>query len=82
MKLITEKDLELLQGLPEEIKNVLRQKRKPLLNAFDILKSNVNFGVDTLLETEKEEVLIWYSALLNLESWAFNVIPKKILRYL
>lgn len=82
MKLMTNEHLDLLSNLPEEKKNFLRQKRAKLLNAFDILKGNVNFGVEQLTDFERQEIIVWYKSMLDLEEWAFTVIPQKILRYL
>jgi hypothetical protein len=82
MKPITNKDLDLLKSLPEEQKNVYRQRRKPLLNALDIYDKNVSKGRITETETEKAEVDKWYNALLNLEEWAFDSIPEKVKKYI
>lgn len=45
-----------------------RQMREPLLKAFDIYKTNVSYGIETESETERDEILAWYNALLNLPS--------------
>lgn len=72
MRIMTNKDLDLLDNLPEERKNVFRQRRKKLLNALDIYDKNVLRG--RLSETAEEKTAIdtWYNALLDLEEWAFN----------
>ena len=82
MKLMTDEHLDLLKNLPEEKRNYLRQKRVPLLNAFDKLKGNVNFGVESLTDSEKKEIIYWYKALLDIEEWAFKTIPQRVARYL
>ena len=62
-------------------KTCLRTLRAPLLAAFDIYKSNVQYGI--LQETEEEHaaVLAWYRALLGLERWAVLEIPAPVARY-
>lgn len=79
---MTNKDLDLLDSLPEERKNVFRQRRKKLFNAFDILKSNVNFGVENLTDNERQEIVKWYQAVKDLEEWAFEQIPEKVQAHL
>ena len=54
-----------LVGTGKEI-DYLRALRKPLLQAFDIYKSNVYYGVVTETEEEHAEVLAWYAALLDI----------------
>ena len=62
----------------------LRNKRKPLLEAFDKYKSNVNYGVVTETETTREVIVTWYQGLLNLVESAFEdeYIPSQIKYYL
>ena len=62
----------------------LRNKRKPLLEAFDKYKSNVNYGVETEDKATREIILVWYNNLLNLVETAFNdnYIPEQIKYYL
>ena len=79
---MTDEHLDLLSNLPDEKKNFLRQKRAGLLNAFDILKGNVNFGVEQLTTAEKKEIVIWYKSLLDLDESAFNLIPERVQKYL
>lgn len=66
-----------------------RQMREPLLKAFDIYKTNVSYGIETESETERDEILAWYNALLNLPSTvtanrevALPETPEKIRYYL
>lgn len=54
-----------LTGTGKEL-DYLRALRKPLLQAFDIYKSNVYYGVITETEEEHAEVLAWYAALLDI----------------
>jgi hypothetical protein len=60
----------------------IRQLRKPLLEAFDIYKSNVVYGVDTETEFEKAEIMAWYQDLLDKKENALRNVPLKIQRYL
>ena len=62
--------------------DIKRSKRKLLLKAFDIYKTNVQYGIED--DTQRDMILYWYHALLDLEDWAFdeNRIPKQIRRYL
>lgn len=76
---ITKNDLNKL-GTHE--KDGIRQLRKPLLQAFDIYKSNVNYGVETETAAEKAAIMEWYNKLLNLDKTALENIPEKIKRYL
>lgn len=62
--------------------NNLRAKREPLLKAFDIYKTNLIVGAISLAEDEKQEVIIWYNKVLDLDVDAINNPPKSISRYL
>jgi hypothetical protein len=55
----------------------IRQLRKPLLEAFDIYKSNVVYGVDTETEFEKAEIMTWYQDLLDKKESALINVPLK-----
>lgn len=61
-------------------KNELREKRESILEAFDIYKSNVNYGIEQ--EENKEDIINWYQNLLDLNEMAFNTIPIKIKKYM
>lgn len=61
---------------------VLRQKRKSLFKAFDILKENVNFGIDTISEERKQKILVWYQKALDLDFNAINEYPSELEKYL
>lgn len=60
----------------------IRQLRKPMLEAFDIYKSNVAYGVETETSFEKEEIMMWYKDLLDKKESALVNVPSKIRRYL
>lgn len=62
----------------------LRNKRKPLLEAFDKYKTNVNYGIIVEDEETKGRIISWYSDLLNLVESAFKEdnIPSEIKYYL
>lgn len=73
---------EKLEKLANESKEILRLKRRKILSAYDIYKTNVLYG--TLSETEQEhaEIVAWYQRLLDLEVSAFDEVPEKIRYYL
>ena len=58
----------------------LRQLRTPLLQAFDIYKSNVNYGIEA--DANREKILKWYKAILDLDEKAINNPPIEIRRYM
>jgi hypothetical protein len=62
----------------------LRVKRKPLLEAFDKYKTNVNYRIIVEDEETKGRIISWYSDLLNLVESAFEKdnIPSEIKYYL
>lgn len=72
-------DIKKLGGYADE---GIRQLRKPLLEAFDIYKSNIAYGVETETESEKAEIMAWYKKLLDLDATALDNVPAKIQRYL
>ena len=61
---------------------IKRSQRKALLKAFDIYKTNVQYGI--VDDSQREAVLYWYQAILELEDWAFESdnIPSNIRKYL
>lgn len=71
MKPIKDKDLELLQGMPEEIKNVLRLRRQ--VECFNITDRAVWY--DGLTSEQKQEVQKWRKAWLDVTDTM--TIPKK-----
>ena len=60
---------------------VLRNKRKSLFKAFDILKENVNFGIDTISEKRKQEIISWYQKCLELDYDSINNYPSELKKY-
>lgn len=66
----------------EKSKEELRFKRVPLLKAFDVYKSNVNYGIVFESEEERQEIIEWYKSLLELEESSFETIPERIKYYL
>lgn len=66
----------------QEINSIIRQLRKPLLEAFDIYKTNIAYGIEVETDEEKEHILAWYNNLLDKNVDALRNIPNKILRYL
>lgn len=77
---ITIADLNKIGSIYRE--TAIRQLRKPLLEAFDIYKSNINYGVEVETEFEKAEIMAWYQDLLDKKESALLVVPPKIQRYL
>lgn len=59
-----------------------RQWRQELLGAFDVYKQNVLYGIDEETPEKHGTVLIWYRALLELESWALTEVPTEVAAYL
>lgn len=82
MEIITDENLDLLATVPEARANVFRERRKRLLNALDIYDKNVSKGRIAETAEEKAKVDKWYTALLDLEEWAFNAIPEKVKKYM
>lgn len=66
----------------EESLNILRSIRKDLLCAFDVYKSNVNFGILPQTEQEIQTVVGWYKKLLDLKEEAFYSVPSQVAKYL
>lgn len=62
--------------------NTLRQKREPLLKAFDIYKSNLIVGAISLPEEEKKAVITWYNLILDLDEESINNPPNVISKYI
>jgi hypothetical protein len=68
--------------LLENKKLLLREKREPLLTAFDKYKSNVNYGVEFESDEQREKIIAWYRLLLELNEYAFNNVPDRVKYYL
>lgn len=74
-------DLAAFAHLAEETA-VKRDLRRDLLSAFDIYKQNVVYGILDETQAERETVLRWYRALLDLDSTAFSEVPPAVAAYL
>jgi hypothetical protein len=74
-------DLRLIAGSAVE-QDAVRELRAPLLEAFDIYKTNVIYGIESETVTEKESIRAWYNALLNLDASALLSVPDKIAKYI
>ena len=60
----------------------IRQLRKPLLEAFDIYKSNIAYGVEQETTEDRIVIMDWYQDLLDKKETALVNVPLKIQRYL
>lgn len=65
---------------------VLRIKRRKLLGAFDIYKTNVFYGIDLEDETVNDRIMAWYRKLLDMSNpetvlQAIENVPPEIARY-
>lgn len=58
----------------------LRAKREPLLQAFDVYKSNVSYGIEA--DVNRVEIITWYNSILDLDEEAINNPPIEIRRYM
>lgn len=61
--------------------DALRTMREPLLAAFDIYKSNVQYGIQTETDEEHYAVVKWYDALLDLDPKALRNVPYGVEKY-
>lgn len=61
-----------------------RRIRSDLLNAFDIYKTNVLYGIETETDEEHREILTWYQLMLSLpeDISIYRDAPRKIKHYL
>ena len=80
-RLITAEDYAYLAG-SKEASVAYRQLRKPLLEAFDIYKSNIAYGVCNESEAEHAEVMEWYKRLLDLDEVALTNVPQNVKQYI
>ena len=62
--------------------SVLRNQRARLFKAFDIYKSNVEYGVVPETQETHDLITTWYLACLELDYQAINNPPSEIIRYL
>ena len=84
---VVENELVITYTLDEEAKaaaelEALRAKRKPLLTAFDIYKTNVFYSIETETTEEHDTIITWYEAILNLDAEALENVPANIVKYL
>ena len=61
---------------------VLRKQRAIIFKAFDIYKSNVEYGVIPETQETHDLITTWYLACLELDYQAINNPPSEIIRYL
>lgn len=80
-KSLTIKDTEGLNGLTVR-SEALRTLRAPLLDAFDIYKSNIYYGIITETDEQHDEVIAWYHDLCDLKESAISEPPAGIRKYL
>ena len=58
---------DMIRGTEYE-KKMLRTKRKPLLDAFDKYKTNVEYGIEDETAEQHEAVIQWYRQLLDINT--------------
>ena len=61
---------------------VLRQKREKLFKAFDIYKSNIEYGLITETDEAHQRIASWYLLALDLDHNAITNYPPELDRYL
>ena len=61
---------------------VLRTQRARLFKAFDIYKSNIEYGVISETDSQHEIIVAWYRACLDLDYNAINNYPPVLEKYL
>lgn len=70
--------------------NKIRKRRDALLNAFDVYKSNVFYGIDKESDEERQEIILWYQTILDLPNlisidnltYKWPDIPSNIEKYI
>lgn len=85
MKILKRKALALedtkgLDGLAAE-SDALRTLRAPLLDAFDVYKSNIYYGIVTETDEQHDEVVAWYHDLCDLKDSALRHVPTGVAKY-
>lgn len=60
----------------------LRDKRKPILEAWDIAKGNIAVGVEVVTAERKAELIAWYKKMLDLDEEALSNIPQEVAKYI
>lgn len=61
---------------------LLRQKRKPLLKAYDAYKASVAYGDREEDGETHAKILAWHKAILDLEAEAIENCPAEVAYYL
>ena len=61
---------------------VLRQKREKLFKAFDIYKSNIQYGLITETDEAHQRIASWYLLALDLDYNSITNYPPELDRYL
>ncbi len=79
-RVAAKQDLPCLVGTVYE-REAIRRLREPLLEAFDIYKSNLFYGVVTESEEEHAAVLGWYRRLLDLDPASVTAVPPQVEKY-
>ena len=74
--------MNLIRKRTTEYLNVLRSKRKKLFAAWDIHKSNVNYGVCVETKEMHDQLIKWYDACLELREEAIMNPPSEIIKHL
>ena len=74
-------DINMIAGTPSET-DIKRKLRSPLLKAFDVYKTNVQYGIIEETQEEHEAIIAWYHDLLDLDQTAIDNPPAKVRSYL
>lgn len=74
-------DYRMIEGTEAELE-VRRKMRASLLKAFDVYKTNVEYGVVEETQEEHDAILQWYRGLLDLDPTAISYPPEKVTSYL
>lgn len=61
---------------------VLRKQRVLIFKAFDIYKTNVEYGIIEETQEQHDDIISWYQKCLDLDYNAINNVPECIKRYL
>lgn len=61
--------------------DAIRELRAPLLDAFDIYKTNCIYGIVEESAEQRAKVIEWYNRLLNLDASALTEVPVSVQKY-
>lgn len=78
---INTNDVEILKDTSAK-NEAIRQLREPLLSAFDIYKTNVQYGIEYETELEHQQIVSWYRGLLDLSLDCIENVPYQVKKYL